>query len=138
MRHQMASTGRRPLGYLSIAKSLVADSDNGCRWQALTVIADFVDNRPDAVWTVVKRYGNSDDADLRMGIAVCLLEELLDRKRGTYEQLVFREIAAGRQWFASALRSCWDLGPSSAAKRRRDKRIAAAVARAAARSARVH
>ena len=137
MHHQMVRTGRRPLAYLAIAKSLVADRDNNCRWQALIVIGDFVNTKPDAVWTVVKRYGDSTNADLRMGVAVCLLEHLLEHRRAHYERLVFREIAAGRHRFADALGSCRDLDPGSAAKRRRDKRIAVALARVSARSARV-
>ena len=54
MRHQIRTGGPR-VGYLAVARRLVADPDNDCRWQALIVVGEFIDVKPSAVWQVVRR-----------------------------------------------------------------------------------
>jgi hypothetical protein len=111
MRHQIETDGRLRTGYFSVARRLVRDPDNDCRWQALIVVGEFIDSNPRGVWQVVRRHGASDDADMRMGVATVLLEHLLERDRRRYERLVPKEISAGKALFKHTLAVCWDLGP---------------------------
>ena len=48
------------------------------RWQAIIAVADFVQTDPEPVWLFVERWGRHPDEDLRMAIATCLLEHLLE------------------------------------------------------------
>ena len=47
------------------------------RWQAIIGIEEFMPEEPDAIWPFICRWGRHMDEDLRMAIATCLLEHLL-------------------------------------------------------------
>ena len=80
MRRQMGN--RSPVrGYLSLAKRLIEDTNNNCRWRALIVAGEFIGETPEVVWPIVLRYGSSGDEDMRSGVATILLEHLLDFER---------------------------------------------------------
>ncbi|MGA2679897.1 MAG: hypothetical protein ABSF37_11455 [Sedimentisphaerales bacterium] len=98
--------GIDPLSYYSLAKSLVSDSNNDCRWQSLVVISELVEMQPDLVWDVVSKYGNSNDADMRMAIACVLLEHLIEYDFDTYFTKVRELIHKGRYKFIDTLESC--------------------------------
>jgi hypothetical protein len=48
------------------------------RWQAIITVGEFIKDEPEAVWSFVVRWGASTDEDLRMAIATCVLEHLLE------------------------------------------------------------
>src|SRR4051794_12127373 len=68
MRQQLAA-GPGARAYLRLARQLILDRDNTCRWQALIVIGEFIGTDPEAVWRVVRRHGRAADADLRAGVS---------------------------------------------------------------------
>lgn len=73
-----------PDQYFELAKSLISDPHNDCRWQALIVIGEYVESQPEAVWRVIQEFGVSRDEDMRNGIATVLLEHLLEHHLDTY------------------------------------------------------
>ena len=105
MRKQIEE-GIEPLSYYSLAKTLVPDSDNNCRWQSLIVISELVEVQPELVWDVVSKFGNSNDKDMRMAIACVLLEHLIDYDFDTYFTKVCELIHKGRYKFIDTLESC--------------------------------
>jgi hypothetical protein len=105
MRKQIEE-GIGPLSYYSLAKSLVPDSDNNCRWQSLIVISELVEAQPELVWNVVSKFGNSNDEDMRMAIACVLLEHLIDHDFDTYFTKVRELIHRGHYKFIDTLESC--------------------------------
>ena len=98
--------GDDPSGYYDLARSLVGDADNNCRWQALVVIGELIESRPQDVWDVVAKHGDSKDADMRTAIACVLLEHLLDFDFETYFGKVRDEIHKGRYRFIDTLEGC--------------------------------
>lgn len=73
MRKQLNASG--PIkGYLGLAKRMVADPDNHCRWQAFIVIDGFVERNPELVWPIIEEHATSTDDDIRMAVATNLLE----------------------------------------------------------------
>jgi hypothetical protein len=57
-------------------------------------------------WEVVSKFGNSNDADMRMAIACVLLEHLIDYDFDTYFTKVRELIHSGRYKFIDTLESC--------------------------------
>ena len=96
-------------GYLSLAQTLVEDSDNDCRWQALIVIGEFIESHPAEVWKVVGKYAVSEDEDMRVGVAKVLLEHLLEHHDKRYRKRV-EKMSASSPLFASTYDMCSDFG----------------------------
>jgi hypothetical protein len=88
MRDAIAS-GHVRRNYFDLAKSLVRDSNNDCRWQALIVIGEYIQSQPEAVWQVIQEFGVSPDDDMRTAVATVLVEHLLEyHSRPTYPECV--------------------------------------------------
>jgi hypothetical protein len=112
MRRQMETRG--PVrGYFPLAKRLIRDANNNCRWQALIVVGEFIKEMPEVVWPIVLRFGSCDDEDMRAGVATVLLEHLLEYHRRVYEPLLNKHIQNGNASLAATLSMCWDLGPGA-------------------------
>jgi hypothetical protein len=81
------------------------------RWQAVIKVAQFIEHEPESVWPFILRWGSSPDSDLRMAIATCALEHLLEHHFDAFFDRVDR---AAREdgWFADCVRSCWKFGES--------------------------
>ena len=79
------------------------------RWQAIIAIGEFIENEPDAVWDFVKRWGCHENEDLRMAIATCLIEHLLEFHFDLLFPRVERMARSNRR-FADTLSSCWKFG----------------------------
>jgi hypothetical protein len=79
------------------------------RWQAILEIGDLVETEPEAIWPFVSRWGRHPQEDLRMAIATCLLEHLLEHH---FDQLFPRvqELAKADALFADTFCRCWKLG----------------------------
>ena len=54
------------------------EGENDPRWRAIIEVGEYIETDPEPIWAFVDRWGRSDDADLRMAIATCLLEHLLE------------------------------------------------------------
>src|SRR6188508_1311809 len=79
------------------------------RWQAIISIGEFVETEPEAVWSFILRWGASSDADLRMAVATCLLEHLLEIH---FDDFINRVDAtsAESQLFGKTVTACWTFG----------------------------
>ncbi len=106
MRREIAR-GAPAIDYLPLARALVEDADNDCRWQALIVIGESLTTSPEEVWRVIRAYGGSEDPDLRMGVATVLLEHLLEEHFEEYFPKVRAELLLGSARFAETVGSCW-------------------------------
>jgi hypothetical protein len=93
--------------YFELARWMVPDTENDCRWQAMIVIGESIASNPDAVWEIVCEYGDSADSDMRTAMATVLLEHLLDHDFERYFAFVRKEISRGRVRLLNTLSMCW-------------------------------
>jgi hypothetical protein len=79
------------------------------RWQAIIVAGEFAETDPEAFWPFTLRWGSHTDADLRMAIATCLLEHLLEHH---FDTLIARVEASAMtsSEFAQTVLACWSFG----------------------------
>ena len=99
-------SGHRPGGYLCLARRLIMDSDNDCRWQAMIVVGEYIDCDPEAVWEVVLEHGESPDEDMRAAVATVLLEHLLDSHFEAYFPRLKKKIDSGSPLLFDTFRLC--------------------------------
>ena len=79
------------------------------RWQAIIGVGAFVRSDPDAVLEFACRWGRHADADLRMAVAMCLLEHLLEHHFEAVFPRIEEEVRrSGR--FADTFLSCSSFG----------------------------
>ena len=81
------------------------------RWQAIITVGEFIKDEPEAVWSFVVRWGASTDEDLRMAIATCVLEHLLEHHFDDFISRVEHAVHAD-PLFADMAASCWKFGQS--------------------------
>ena len=79
------------------------------RWQAIISVGEFVETEPEAVWSFIARWGASRDSDLRMAVATCLLEHLLESHFDDFIDRV-EDASAHSQDFGETVASCWTFG----------------------------
>jgi len=95
------------------------------RWQAIIRISEFIETQPEAVWKFAHRWGKHAQADLRMAVATCLLEHLLEHHFDALFPRV-RRAALESARFANSLELCAPFGqaelPKNAARIDRLKR----------------
>jgi hypothetical protein len=101
------TAGTPAIRYLGLARPLVEDPDNDCRWQALIVIGELMWTHPEEVWQVVLAHGGSEDSDMRAGVATVLLEHLLEEHFEEYFPRIRAEILRGSARFAETVGMCW-------------------------------
>jgi hypothetical protein len=79
------------------------------RWQAIIRVAEFTTTDPDELWQFARKWGASDDADLRQAIGSCLLEHLLQFH---FDVIFPRVEVAVREdaRFAETFLGCWEFG----------------------------
>lgn len=102
MRYQIAA-GQPPAAYLELARSLIGDPDDDCRWQAVQVVSLAISTNPEFVWQVVCDFGSSNDEDMRDAIATVLLADLLGQDCERYYPRLRAEIAQGSPLLADTL-----------------------------------
>jgi hypothetical protein len=75
------------------------------RWQAIIDVAEHIGQHPDQVWRFARKWGSHANPDLRMAVATCLLEHLLEHH---FERLLPLVSEACRQSkrLADAFSSC--------------------------------
>jgi hypothetical protein len=75
-------------------------------WQAVISVAEYVAEHPEECWAFSLRWSDSEDEDIRMAVATCLLEHLLETHFDRfYERALAAKASSGR--FATTLASCW-------------------------------
>src|SRR5688572_21562450 len=102
--------GEAQADYMKLARALVADPDNDCRWQAMMIFGGMVKTNPEAVWEVVCEHGTSADDDIRDAVATVLLEHLLEHHFDAYFPKLKQCIEAGESLLADTLSRCWLFG----------------------------
>ncbi len=120
VRRQIERYGIRD-GYLPLARSLVADADSHCRWQALMVVGHFAERHASAVWPVVLEHGASEDEDMRSGVATVLLEPILKHHYEEYFPVLKAAVEAGDAHLTDTLRRCWLFGGAKRHSREVDR-----------------
>ena len=91
------------------------DGRRDSRWQAIIRVGEFIEAQPEAVWEFALRWGKHAQADLRMAVATCLLEHLLEH----HFDLLFprvRRAALASPRFAQTFSSCWATGQTELPK----------------------
>lgn len=99
---------------LDVARSLINDADNDCRWQALIVVGESIETNPEVVWELIREFGVSEDEDMRTGVATVLLEHLLEHHFDAYFPRLKREIENGSELLADTLSRCSPFGQAEA------------------------
>ena len=79
------------------------------RWQAAIALGEFVASDPERVWPLVVKHGSRRHADVRMAIATCVLEHLLELHFNTFFSRI-ENTAQSSFWFANTTGSCWQMG----------------------------
>jgi len=75
------------------------------RWQAIITVGQFIETEPERIWPFVERWGKHPNADLRMAIATCLLEHLLEHHFALLFPRVERQVSRSKR-FADTLSHC--------------------------------
>ena len=75
----------------------------------MIAVADHIEQRPDEVWHFTRKWGSHANADLRMAVATCLLEHLLEHHFSRIFPLA-SEAARQSARFAGTLACCWAFG----------------------------
>jgi hypothetical protein len=88
------------------------------RWQAIISVGEYVETNPEEVWQFAARWGTEGDDDLRMAVATCLVEHLLEYHFDTIFPRV-ADLVRRDARFASTFRSCWSFGQSAQPERAR-------------------
>jgi len=85
------------------------EGEEDARWQAIIAVGEFVQTDPEEVCAFSEKWGQHADADLRMAIATCLLEHLLEYHfESVFERVA--KCARTNKNFADTLSSCWKFG----------------------------
>ena len=85
------------------------------RWQAIIRVGEYIKTQPEPVWQFTHRWGKHAQSDLRMAVATCLLEHLLEH----HFELLFprvRRAAMESPRFADTFGSCWRFGQAKSPK----------------------
>lgn len=81
------------------------------RWKAIIRVGELIEESPEEVWEFVSRWGCHPREDLRMAIATCLLEHLLEHHFETIFPRV-TTLAIADSFFAETFLGCWKFGQS--------------------------
>lgn len=109
------------LAVIEVARRLLGDSDNDCRWQAGIVIGQFIDSHPTEVWDVITEIGPCADDDMLDLLGTVLLEHLLEKHFEAFIEQLETRINAGDLWLRSVLLRCWRFDQSDEQWSRIDK-----------------
>jgi len=81
------------------------------RWQAIIIIAEYIQAEPETVWSFIRTWGCYPQQDLKDAIATCLLEHLLELYFAEYFPQI-EQLALTNEEFANTLSHCWKFGQS--------------------------
>ena len=100
--------------FFDLARTLIADPDNDCRWQAVIVVGEYIEDYPEGVWEVISQFGESEDEDMRVAVATVLLEHLLEHHFVAYFPRLRERVQGGSLLMADTLSRCWAFGQAEA------------------------
>ena len=107
-----------------IDRDLASRSDHA-RWQAAIALGDFAVSDPERIWSLVVKHGSRGHADVRMAIATCVLEHILEHHFDAFFPRL-SVTARSSRWFHDTFSACWPMGqaqlPRNASRWRRLKR----------------
>lgn len=109
-----AARGKRDAASLARARGWIGHANNDVRWQALIAVGEWIETDPDVVWEVVVEHGQSEDEDMRAGVATVLLEHLLEDHFDAYFPRVRRRIEGRAHRLADTLSRCSAFGEAKA------------------------
>ncbi|MBX7152960.1 hypothetical protein K1X84_15135 [bacterium] len=93
-----------------IARKLIDDVDNDCRWQSIIIVGEFIQVKRNEIWEIILQYGNSVDDDTRTAIATVLLEHFLEIYENDLDSILEELIEHSRSGEMNLLRTlsiCW-------------------------------
>lgn len=94
----------------------LASRDEKKRWKAAADLSDYVEKHPSKLWPLVVKYGSSGNEDLRMAVATCILEHVLQYHFGQYFPKLEKLLLAGNRNLRDTFSSCWKHGQSESKK----------------------
>jgi len=92
----------------------VKDNEQDPRWQAIIKIGKYVRSQPEKIWQFTAKWGKHRNEDLRMAVATCLLEHLLQ----FHFDLIFpkvRYLVFRNRFFADTFTLCGKFGQTKKA-----------------------
>ena len=110
-RHTMTVHNAIDLADQILPGAVAPEGQEDPRWQRVIEIGTYIESDPEPIWEFVARWGTHQDEDLRLAIATCLLEHLLEH----HFELVFPRVeplALSNARFADTFSSCWKFGES--------------------------
>ena len=110
MMREAIAEGQDPTMFFDLARTLIGDDDNDCRWQAAIVVGESIESNPEGVWQVICEFGESHDEDMRDAIATLLLEHLLEHHFDAFFGRLRLKIEQGAPLLADTLCRCWAFG----------------------------
>ena len=63
---------------LTVIDRNLASRSEHARWQAAIALGELAQSAPDRIWPLVLKHGSRRHADVRMAIATCVLEHILE------------------------------------------------------------
>lgn len=109
MREAIAG-GQDLAAFFDLARKLIGDEDNDCRWQAAIVVGESIESNAEGVWEVICEFAEWQDEDMRDAISAILLEHLLEHHFERFFDRVKAKVETGSLMFADTLRRCWAFG----------------------------
>jgi|ERR1039458_849446 hypothetical protein len=79
------------------------------RWQAAIALGEIAESDPESVWILVVRHGSRRHKDVRVAIATCVLEHLLEHHFDAFFPRVATAVRSSR-WFRDTFGFCYQLG----------------------------
>jgi hypothetical protein len=95
----------------AILPGVAVDEGDDPRWQRIIEVSEYIVVAPEPIWAFIVRWGSHPDDDLRMAVATCLLEHLLEYHFEGYFPLVEARTAAD-DLFAAMFCMCSKFGQS--------------------------
>jgi hypothetical protein len=93
------------------------------RWQAAIALGELAESAPESVWTLVVSHGSRRHGDVRMAIATCVLEHLLEHHFDAFFPRV-AIVAKNSRWFSDTFSCCYQMGQAESPRNaRRWKRL---------------
>jgi len=88
-----------------------AEDQRDPRWRAIIAVEEYIATEPEAVWDFIRIWGDHPQEDLRLAVATCLLEHLLEYHFTAFFPKV-EQLSASSLFFADTFLTCWRFGQS--------------------------
>lgn len=102
----------RSLEQLDVA---LASADEDTRWKAAMELGWSCEEDPGWGWSLVVKWGSSEDDDARDAIACCVLEHILQYHFADYFEKCVQLIRGGNLNFGHTLSKCYRMGEAGLA-----------------------